>query len=233
VSSRTLERLGAASGLVGALMGPLGFGLFGSSALGQSLQGGSRASIASAVAVPVPATGFLGISLDFVSSFLLILFAARLWARLRRAEGDPGWLSMAALAGFILGIAASFGDKVAFYALAVQAGHGLDVEEAMTLGGIAMASFNLAFFYITILFVGCAAVVGLRTHALPTWLSWGGAVIAVLNLVSLLVPPTIAIPQIGFPLFFLWLLAASLVMLVRPEAPAVAAGSSTLTAVRA
>jgi len=230
MSDRLLDRLGAVSGLVGAVLGPIGFSLLGSSTLLQSLQGGSRESIASAVAVPVPATGYLGISLDFVSSFLLILFAARLWARLRRAEADPGWLSMAALAGFILGIAASFGDKMAFYALAVQAGHGLDVEEAVTLGGIAMAAFKLAFLYITILFVGCAALVGLRTHALPSWLSWGGATIAVLNLALLLVPPTIAIPPIGFGLFFLWLLAASLVMLISPESPAVAAGSATLAA---
>jgi hypothetical protein len=136
------------------------------------------------------------------------------------------------LAGFVLGIAASFGDKLAFYGLAVQAGHGLDVEEALTLGGLAMASFDIAFQYISILFLGCAAVVGLRAHAFPGWLAWSAAVIAGLNLVSLLVPPTVSIPRIGFPLFFLWLLAASALMLIRPETPAAAVQASSPELVR-
>jgi len=233
MSHRTFDRLGAMSGIVGAVLGPIGFSLFGSSALGDSLNGGSKESLAAAIAAPVPTQAFVGISLDVLSSCLLIVFAARIWARLRRAEGDSGWLSAAALAGFVLGMAASLGDKIAFSALATQAGHGLELQEAMTLRGIAMGSFNLTFQYMGFLFLGCAAVVGLRAHAFPGWLSWGGAAIALVNLVSLLVPPTIAVPRLGLPLFFLWLLAASLVMLIRPETPTTAAGSSTPTAARA
>jgi len=233
MSQRTFDRLGAVSGIVGVVMGPIGFSLFGSSALGDSLNGVSTQSLAAAIAAPVPAQAFLGNSLDVLSSCLLIVFAARLWARLRRAEGSPGWLSMAALAGFVLGIAASLADKIAYSALAAQAGHGLDVQEAITLRDVAMGSANLGFLYIGMLFLGCAAGVGLRAHAFPGWLSWGAAVIALVNLISLLVPPTIAFPRLGFPLLFVWLLAASLVMLIRPENPAVAAGSSTLAAARA
>lgn len=233
MSNRTLERLGAASGLVGAVLGPIGFSLFSSSSLGDSLNGGSKESLTAAIAAPVPAQAFLGISLDVLSSCLLIVFAARIWARLRRAEGSPGWLSMAALAGFVLGIAGSLADKIAFAALAAQAGHGLEIQEAMTLTDIAMGSVNLAFQYMGFLFLGCAAVVGLRAGAFPRWLSWGAAAIALVNLISLLVPPTIAFPRLGFPLLFLWLLAASLVMLIRPETPAVGAESSTLAAARA
>jgi hypothetical protein len=170
----------------------------------------------------------LGNSLDVLSSCLLIVFAARLWARLRRAEGSPGWLSIAALAGFVLGIAASLADKIAFSALAAQAGHGLQAQEAITLRDVAMASANLGFLYIGLLFMGCTAVVGLRAHAFPRWLSWGAAAVALVNLVSLLIPPTIALPPLGFPLLFFWLLAASVVMLVRPETPAVAAVSPTV-----
>jgi hypothetical protein len=204
------------------VLGPVGFTLFVSSALGQSLNGGSRQSLAAAIAAPAPAQVFLGNSLDVLSSCLLTVFAARLWARLRRAEGSPGWLSMAALAGFILGIAASLTDKIAFSALATQAGHGLEVPEAITLRDVTMVSANLGFLYIGILFLGCAAAVGLRASAFPPWLSWGGAAIAVVNLVSILVPPAIAFPRLGFPLVFLWLLAASLVLLVRPETPTAA-----------
>ena len=222
MSDRVVERLGAASGLVGAVLGPVGFTLFVSSALGQSLNGGSRQSLAAAIAAPASAQVFLGNSLDVLSSCLLIVFAARLWARLRRAEGSPGWLSMAALAGFILGIAASLTDKIAFAALATQAGHGLEVPEAITLRDVTMVSANLGFLYLGILFLGCAAAVGLRARAFPRWLSWGGAATAAVNLVSILVPPTVALPRLGFPLLFLWLLAASLVLLIRPETPAVA-----------
>ncbi len=232
MSQRTFDRLGALSGIVGAVLGPIGFMLFGSSSLGHSLNGGSKESLAAAIAAPVPTQAFLGLSLDVLSSCLLIVLAARIWARLRRAEGDPGWLSAAALAGFVLGIAASLSDKIAFSALAAQAGHGLEFQEAMTLRDIAMGSFNLTFQYMGFLFLGCAAVVGLRAHAFPGWLSWGGAAIAVVNLVSLLVPPTIAFPRIGFPLLFVWLLAASVVMLIRPETPAVATESSTLATAR-
>ena len=133
MSDRLLERLGAASGLVGAVLGPIGFSLFGGTALGDSLNGGSKQSLAAAITAPAPAQAFLGNSLDVLSSCLLIVFAARLWARLRRAEGSPGWLSIAALAGFVLGIAATLADKIAFSALAAQAGHGLELQEAMTL----------------------------------------------------------------------------------------------------
>jgi hypothetical protein len=229
VSDRLLERLGAASGLVGVVLGPIGFSLFGSTALGDSLNGDSKQSLAAAIAAPAPAQAFLGNSLDVLSSCLLIVFAARLWARLRRAEGSPGWLSIAALVGFAMGIAASLADKVAYSALAAQAGHGLELQEAITLRDVAMGSANLGFLYIGILFLGCAAAVGLRANAFPGWLSWGGAAIAVVNLVSLLMPPTVAIPPLGFPLLFFWLLAAIVVMLVRPETPAAAIGSPTLT----
>lgn len=228
MSDRLLERLGAASGLVGVVLGPIGFSLFGSTALGDSLNGASMQSLAAAIAAPAPAQAFLGNSLDVLSSCLLILFSARLWARLRRAEGSPGWLSIAALVGFAIGIAASLADKVAYSALAAQAGHGLELQEAITLRDVAMLSANLGFLYIGILFLGCTAAVGLRANAFPGWLSWGGAAIAVVNLVSLLMPPTVAIPPLGFPLLFFWLLAASVVMLVRPETSAVATGSPTL-----
>ncbi len=216
MSDRAVERLGAASGLVGVVLGPIGFSLFGSSAIGQSLNGGSKESLAAAIAAPAPAQAFLGTSLDVLSSCLLIVFAARLWARLRRAEGNPGWLSMAAMAGFVLGIAGSLADKIAFSALDAQAGHGLQVQEATTLRDVAMVSANLGFLYIGLLFLGCAAAVGLRAHAFPRWLSWSAAAIAIVNLVSLLVPPTINFPRLGFPLLFLWLLAVSLFMLIRP-----------------
>ena len=228
-----VERLGAASGLAGAVLGPVGFTLFVSSALGQSLNGGSRQSLAAAITAPASAQVFLGNSLDVLSSCLLIIFAARLWASLRRAECSPGWLSLAAVACFILGIAASLTDKIAFFTMAAQAGHGLELQEAITLRDVAMGSTYLGFLYIGLLFLGCTAVVGLRAHAFPRWLSWGAAAIALVNLVSLLVPPTIGIPPLGFPLLFVWLLAASLVMVIRPEIPAVAAGSSTLAAARA
>jgi len=233
MSDRTVERLGAASGLVGAGLGPIGFTFFGSSALGNSLNGGSKESLAAAIAAPVPVQAFLGNSLDILSSCLLIVFAARLWARLYRAEGSPGWLSIAALAGFVLGIAATLADKIAFSALAAQAGHGMELQEAITLRDVAMGSANLGFLYIGVLFMGCAAAVGLRSHAFPAWLSWGAAAVALVNLVALVTPPTLAIPPLGFPLLFFWLLAASVVMLVRPETPAMITAPSTQVSTRA
>ncbi len=232
MSDRMLDRLGALSGILGGVLGMVGFSLFASGALAQALQENSKESVARAVASPSPGQAYLGISLDTLSSFLLVLFAARLWGRLRRAEGDPGWLSVATLAGFILGIAASLADKAAFYALAAQAGHGLEVQEAITLGHLAQAGFNLAGQYIGVLFLGCAAVVILRARALPRWLGWGAAVIAALNLVSLLMPPTVDFPRIGFWLVFLWLLVTSVVMLARPETPGVARESARLAAAR-
>ncbi len=232
MSDRTVERLGALSGIVGVVMGPIAFALFASGGLAPG-PGRSRESLASAVAAPASVQVFFGVSLDTLSSFLLIFFFARLWVRLRRAEGDPGWLSIAALAGAILGIAAGLGDKAAFYALAAQAGHGLEVQEAITLQDIAQGFFSLAGAYTGVLFVGAAALVILRARALPRWLGWGAGAIVVLNLVSLLVPTSVGIRPIGFPLLILWLLATSVVMLVRPETPAVAAEFATQAAVRA
>jgi len=215
-SDRTWESLGAASGIAAAVLGGVGFGLLASSATFIPV-GASQEQIARALAAPAAPRVFAGEFLQSLAQLLLLVFAARLWLTLRRAEGAPGWLSAAAFGAALLMIAAGAGAVASEYAIALGAGHGLDVQGAGALHFLNMA-FYVSIWGSSALFSGAIAVVGLRGRALPRWLGWSAAAIAVANLAGLAVP-TADLAQIP-PLFFrLWLLAVGIALLRRVGEP--------------
>ena len=141
----------------------------------------------------------------------MIAFAAFLWARLRRAEGEPGWISLASFAAALLMVAAGLGDKAAYYAIVSRADTGLDADVGTalydTVTGFFVLFQALAGFF---LFVTGLAV--LRTDALRRWLGWSGAAIGLASIASAAAPESGA-GQFAFPLVVLWIVAVSIALL--------------------
>jgi hypothetical protein len=64
-------------------------------------------------------------------------------------------------------------------------------------------------------FMGASAALGLRSHALPGWLCVAAGCVGAVNLAAVALPTT---PLASFPnlLMWLWTLAASVSLLLRP-----------------
>jgi hypothetical protein len=224
MTDRTLERLGAACGIPAVVLSPVGFALIGAAGFGGDPTT-PREDIARAVARGSGEQVLAGAMVDTLGAVFFVIFAARLWATLRRAEGEPGWLSLACFAGALMAIGASFVDKSAFFALGFKLGHGLSTDEAVLLTDISAGSFLIAQAFMGVLLAGAAAVVSLRWRALPVWLGWSAAGIAVANLIGVPLGPEIGF--VAFMGFLAWMLATSFYLTLRPARAVIDRASSS------
>jgi hypothetical protein len=209
-----------------------GFGLFLSNFVSIDSQGQqapgvflSRESMARYIAHPITTGGWAGLYLETLAAFVLFVFAARLWVRLRRAEGDPAWLAAIALGAQLGWLCLTLISLAAEAAIYVRAGQGADVGIALTLNDLQRTTYFMSW-ALTALFLSATAAVALRTHALPRWLGWSAAGIAVLLAVALLVPTSDLAQNTTFLVVF-WIAAASIVLLRQGEEsrPAVSVAS--------
>jgi phage shock protein PspC (stress-responsive transcriptional regulator) len=206
-------RVGAASGLAFILLQLAALGFMSSG--GWLDPGASKADIVKAFAATPPCQLWIGAYLSVLAGLSFIPFTARVITVLRRAEGAPGWLSTTALAGGILLVASELGGAGAVNALLTRAGHDLSAAEAMTLFDLAQALLFL-FWAGGTLFLTATAVASLKLHALPRWL---GGVAAGIAAVSLIAPASTQLLHIPATLFYLWVIAASIVLLRVPREP--------------
>ena len=172
----------------------------------------------------------LGVYIGGLASLLFLVFVAALWARLRDAEGERGPALLVAIGGIGTATIILVANGILFALLdaadadrepaAVRALFELD--QTLFLGiGWTSAAFYLG-----------AALSSLATGSLPRWLGWVAAVLPVLFVVGLLGifsdddegGPLGGVFFIGLLVNFLWILAASIVML--RSAPASQAGSA-------
>lgn len=213
-SDRMWGRIGALSGIVGMVLNTVGFMLIGAGG-GAPRPGASAEAIAKIVAEPVGTQVLVGRYVGMLGALLLVVFAARLYGSLRRAEGDPGWLSAASFGSALVFFAGADGAGASLYALSLGAGQGLDVQ-----GATALVNLNVAFFAgaraFGALWLLMTAVVIVRRAELPVWLGWASAVIGVVMLVGLAAPPTVAISQLPFLFFILWIFATSVALMREP-----------------
>jgi hypothetical protein len=211
-----LDRFAAASGILAIALSFGGFTLIASAGFAAQ-PGMSAEQIGTIISREPPPVVFIGLSLDTFGSGAFLLFAARTWATLREGEAAPAWISVTAFGAALLGVAASFVDKAAFYAIFVRSGQGLDPAIATALYDVAAASFNLFRAFVGIFFAA-VAIVALGSGVLPRWLGWFLAVTAILAVVGS-VDPSVPIGQLAFPLILLGMLALSIALLRRPLAP--------------
>jgi hypothetical protein len=160
--------------------------------------------------------------LGFVGDVLFLVFLAGLWSRFRRYEGSGGMFSalfVIAVAVFAATIAISEG----LYLALVQGVDDAEGDPAVLrtlvildnwVGGVTIPA-GVA------MFIGAAMVI-LTTRTLPAWLGWLAAVTALLLVLSIGAVFDDSEEGVlgfagfgGFLLFLIWVLATSIVLLMR------------------
>ena len=134
------------------------------------------------------------------------------------AAGSPGWLANAMLVGGTAGGAMMLALTGGQSAGATTDSELLTADTAIVFWRLAHGIFIAAELALAV-FLGALSILALRRIALPRWLGWFGLVVAIL----LLIPP-IGWAALLF-LLPLWLIAASIVLWLRPRgAPVPATG---------
>lgn len=221
MSSRAWERLGAATGIVAALMLVV-IAVFDPGEFPEATDPASTfASFVSEQGSNLRAQAL------FIATFatLLLWFLGTLRASLRRAEGGEGRLSSIAFGGGVATatmILVSGGIQAQTFFQDIESLSPERIRDlwlAVTVVGD--AAFGLSTFARAVL-VGAASWCAIRFGGLPKWLGWLGMVIALASLVGGLAVLEAGdegifggIWFISFLAFFVWLLIAGIVLTIR------------------
>jgi len=216
MSNNLWQRLGAASGIVYVLviLGPdlIQGGpseeptMTAAEAMAQSCANLTAAQLTDAI---YPITHILGY-------LFFLFFLGSLWSALRRAEGGDGWLSAAAFGGGLVSLAIRLSSATVSLAAVHNSCAGIDPQLWQVLtNDVGGAALFLSFFPLAVLSVACA-VIAIRFGALPRWLGWMSAVVAVALLADG-IAGTISARDVGlsFLLFMLWTLVTSIALMRR------------------
>jgi hypothetical protein len=162
--------------------------------------------------------------LGALATLFLVLFAAALRSRLARAESDHGQLANVSFGGSLLLAGLLLVAGVVEVALTQRGLDNKDVSVA-TLSLVAGAAGPI-FYFPLVLMVGAASGSALAAGSLPRWLALFGCLVVIAGLVAGLAAAVRTGPlaldgvpvALGLPIFLVWVLATSVVMLVRPAA---------------
>ena len=198
--------IGAASGILSPIAVVVGFAIHGPfPAEGDSVHKIAHYYSAHAGSARIWAGGYV----EFLGYLLFLPFAAWLWARLRRAEGEGGWLAATWFGGALVFLAMAIAAGTPF-AAALHRGRELDPHSVTALTAAGDWLYFLSWTPGAVS-LAAAAAVALQTNVLPRWLGWAGALVALALLVA--VPFRLAGIDI---LILLWGAAAAVVLLRRP-----------------
>jgi hypothetical protein len=158
----------------------------------------------------------MGEYLSALSLIAFLWFLGSLWATLRRAEREPAWLSLVALASGVL-IVATVSAGTGWPLAVFRRDQGLDPQIARLLFDQGNFAFANAWVMLASLSLA-TGVVSIRTGALPHWLGWAGVIIAGGLLAARAVWASSGLVFIPFMLCYLWLIAVSVVLIRRARA---------------
>jgi hypothetical protein len=151
-----------------------------------------------------------------LATFFFIWFLSHLRDRFRRAGDEGDWLVSVFWAGGLLSVAVLLMQGLVLAAQFSIDNYGRDVQAAKALSALEW-NFALLLGPPVAAMMGAAAVVVLRFGVLPKWLGW----LAALAFVAAIVAPWV-------PLFAVWVLLVSIVLLV--ERKGVSPRATTATA---
>jgi hypothetical protein len=178
MSNHLWQRLGAASGIVYVvvILAPdliprdqsQELRMTAAEAMAQSCATITAAQLTDAI---VPISHILGY-------LFFLFFLGSLWSALRRAEGGDGWLSAAAFGAGLVSLGIRLSSATVSLAAVHNSCAGIDPQLWQVLtNGTGGAALFLSFFPLAVLSVACA-VIAIRFGALPRWLGWMSAVVA-------------------------------------------------------
>jgi hypothetical protein len=215
--SRALARTGAACGIAYVALAVVGDDILASGSHAPA-PNASRAAIAAFVANhPTTTQVWIGAYLDVLGLLAFIGFVAYLASVLRRADRDGGFLPTVVLGGGLVAATIKLASLAPGFAVLYRARDGLSPQLAAALFDMNNAAFALDWALTAVMLAGTAGVV-LQTGVLPRWLGLSALVIAPLLLASVPFftadggPPT-------FLLALLWIIATSVALIRRIDAP--------------
>jgi hypothetical protein len=157
-----------------------------------------------------------GIDLELFGIALLIVFAGRMWAILREAEGAGGWIATTGFGAALAGLTVLLIGDATVMGAAFKAGR--DGLDPAVVGALYTVQWHADLVYgaVNAVFFAAAAVLVLRHGALPRWLGWLALVVAVGLVATVPFGPgaTMEPPHV---LGFLWIVAAGIAMIARRD----------------
>jgi hypothetical protein len=214
MTHRWLPRLAAASGLGFVVLSNAGH-IRGSDPASPDLTSSGAAVVRYAAGHPVGA-----VWVELLAMVLLLVFAMALYGRLRSAESASGAIAAGVLVGGVLAVSLKIASFPAVMVLYSRGGE-TDPATAYAL----MASNDYAFMFSLVgqaLMLGAVGVGGLLYGGIPRWLAASGGVVGVALFVNAVTGLSTGNTFfIGELLFLLWVLVASITLMIRTGAQSV------------
>ena len=156
----------------------------------------------------------IGSFLSSLSIVALLFFLGALWAALSRKEESPSWMSNIAFGSGLVGAAVTLGGGGWVLAF-MRIEEGLDPASARLL--FDQGNFAFAQFWVPLaVMVLATGIVSLRDGALPGWFGWFSLFTSLALLISRAFWTSPAgLAFIGYMLFWLWLIIASILLIRR------------------
>ncbi len=170
----------------------------------------STAKIAHALATPVGATTWVGAYIELASFGFFLAFAA--WATAKLGGGLLAQIGRAAATSYATLSIASLGVLDAF---SYRAGHGISVPIGRTLITVNEALYVASWFLVALFLLATGLLALGNARRLLGWSAVGAAIY------TLAATPSIGnFGQFAIPLFFLWIIGASIALARRSHAHA-------------
>ena len=232
MSNYSWQRLGAASGIVYVVVLLLPDFLQGGAPEEDTLTAAEAIAHTCATTTAAQFTDAIYPITHVLGYLFFVFFLGSLWSALRRAEGDNGWLSAAAFGGGLASFTVRLSGATASAAATQNACAGIDPQLWQVLNSLSNAAFFSSFFPLAIL-TAASAVLAIKFGALPRWLGWMSAVVAVALLLDGFAG-TLYTRDFGpsFLLFMLWTLVASIVLIRRASMPLPTASAALTSSVK-
>ena len=202
------ERWGAVSGIIFVVLIVVGFTLL---PQGPGSEGTAQEFTDFFTDNRNPNPTSVGTALVALAGFFFLWFVGALWARLRQAEGAPGWGSGVAFAGgvayVVLFFMATSANVAMSNSLSRYDNFQVDPNSGMLLRGMSYWLLGHAGVAAGVL-ISATSAVAIKTRVLPLWLAWPGFAVAVLSVLAIFLWWFIW-------LVWLWVLLTSVLMLIR------------------
>jgi hypothetical protein len=161
----------------------------------------------------------IGAYIWVVGALAFLCFVSRLRSVLRAAEGGTGILSNIVFGAGVIYSALMIASAVAFgsvaYAIGLRDATVSEVDLVRVLPQMAWMVLLLGAGFAGIVLVLAACIVSFRTGVLPRWLAWLGVLVAIVLLFDVI--------YVNIVPLLIWVLAASIVLLMRRDEIATAA----------